>query len=255
MTSDRACRARSHPHAWRHQLRRSADAVEYRRSPETRATYDIAVKCVSASVDRICRITFPQAPLYARNAQPVPPRHALQPHHVLAWRAYLRCKGGASDPARLAWAFLQSYLMAPSPDVRLTLQRRADDGASLFLAVPKRICRRLFPAAPWCCGRESRGHIKLASADPKKPVRIRRCQTTGNDWERRCAPGCASPATSVGRHPRAVPRPRDCAGRQRDRRRQSRCPYPERTRLPFTTRSAPARWGSPPISSLSSIPN
>ena len=152
--------------------------------PQELAQHDIAVKVALPGVGKNLQDHISASIAYARKT-PGPFHRAMRFDRIVPAlaRAYLHGKGIASDLPGGIMAFLKSRPDALLPDVQL-----------IFNAAPMTAHPYFWPfrsayADGYSCRAvvlrpESRGRVELASADPKKPVRIRQnFLATDNDWK------------------------------------------------------------------------
>jgi 4-pyridoxate dehydrogenase len=152
--------------------------------PAELAQHDIAVKVALPGVGKNLQDHISAAIAYQRKT-PGPFHRAMRIDRILPAlaRAYYHGEGIATDLPGGIMAFLKSRPDALLPDVQL-----------IFNAAPMTAHPYLWPfrrpyADGYACRAvvlrpESRGRVELASADPRKPVRIRQnFLATDNDWK------------------------------------------------------------------------
>jgi len=151
--------------------------------PAELTQHDIAVKVALPGVGKNLQDHISASIAYTRKS-PGPFHRTMRIDRIVPAlaRAYYRGEGIATDLPGGIMAFLKSRPEAPLPDVQL-----------IFNAAPMTAHPYLWPfRRPYTDGYacravvlrpESRGRIELASADPRKPVRIRQnFLATENDW-------------------------------------------------------------------------
>ena len=195
--------------------------------PAELAAHDIAVKVALPGVGKNLQDHISASIAYARKT-PGPFHRAMRYDRIVPAlaRAYYRGEGIASDLPGGIMAFLKSRQDSLLPDVQLIFNAAPMTAHPYFWPFRKAYadgysCRAVVLRP------ESRGRIELASADPRKPVRIRQnFLATDNDWKtlraglRIARDVCRQAPTA------AVHGSRDRTGRDEHRRRQSRRPYP-----------------------------
>jgi 4-pyridoxate dehydrogenase len=152
--------------------------------PQELAAHDIPVKVALPGVGKNLQDHISASVAYARKT-PGPFHHAMRFDRIVPAlaRAYLRGEGIACDLPGGIMAFLKSRPDAPLPDVQLIFNAAPMTAHPYFWPF-----RRPYPDGYACRAvvlrPESRGRIELASADPKRPVRIRQnFLATDNDWK------------------------------------------------------------------------
>jgi 4-pyridoxate dehydrogenase len=151
--------------------------------PEALGAYGIAVKVPLPGVGGNLQDHVSVTVAYARK-EPGPLHGKMRADRILLelGKAYLRGEGIASDWPGGIMAFLKSSQGLPLPDIQL-LFNAAPMTAAPYFSPFVRPYTDSFGCRAVLLRPESRGHLELASSDPRAPVHIRQnFLATGKDW-------------------------------------------------------------------------
>jgi choline dehydrogenase/4-pyridoxate dehydrogenase len=152
--------------------------------PAELSAHDIAVKVALPGVGKNLQDHISASISYQRK-EPGPVHRAMRFDRIVPAlaRAYLQGEGPATELPGGQIAFLKSRPDAALPDIQLIFNA-APMTAGPYLWPFRRPYMDAYACRAAVLRPESRGRIELASADPRKPVRIRQnFLATDNDWK------------------------------------------------------------------------